>query len=326
MAFVSIIVPCYNEQKTIGLLLDALLHQTYPHELMEIVIADGMSTDKTRDEIHHFASAHAELKIEIVDNLKRDIPSGLNRAILASHGEYIVRLDAHSMPNPEYVARSVANLEQNMGDNVGGVWEIRPGGKSWISRSIAVAASHPLGVGDALYRYTNQAGEVDTVPFGAFKRSLVERLGYFDESLLTNEDYEFNTRVRQSGGIIWLDPAIRSKYFARPDLASLARQYWRYGYWKEKMLRKFPAAIRWRQALPPAFVAAIFVLALMSIWLPLARWLLLSGLSLYFIILLLAGLQQALKRKDAALLAGVPLAISTMHFSWGSAFLWGLIR
>ena len=230
------------------------------------------------------------------------------------------------MPNPEYVARSVANLEKNMGDNVGGVWEIRPGGKGWISRSIAVAASHPLGVGDALYRYTNQAGEVDTVPFGAFKRSLVERVGYFDENLLTNEDYEFNTRVRQSGGKIWLDPAIRSKYFARPDFASLARQYWRYGYWKEKMLRKFPAAIRWRQALPPAFVAGVFVLALMSIWLPLARWLLLSGLSLYFIILLLAGLQQALIRKDAALLAGVPLAISTMHFSWGSAFLWGLIR
>lgn len=326
MVFVSIIVPCYNEQKTIGLLLSAILHQTYPREQMEIVIADGMSTDNTRDEITRFAGDHPELKIVIVDNLKRNIPSGLNRAIQASQGEYIVRLDAHSMPNPEYVARSIANLEQHLGDNVGGVWEIQPGSESWISRSIAVAASHPLGVGDALYRYTSQAGEVDTVPFGAFKRDLVERVGYFDENLLTNEDYDFNTRVRKAGGKIWLDPRIRSKYFARPDLGSLARQYWRYGYWKEKMLRKSPGAIRWRQVLPPVFVAGILLLGLAGIWLPVAHWLLLFGLGVYLITLLLAGLQQAWKRRDVALLPGLPLAISTMHFSWGSAFLWALIR
>ena len=126
-----------------------------------------------------------------------------------------------------------------------------------MAQSIAAAASHPLGVGDALYRHASKASQVDTVPFGAFKRELLALVGFFDESLLTNEDYEFNTRIRKSGGTIWLDPAIRSVYFARPTLAALARQYSRYGFWKWRMLRRYPETLRWRQGLPPLFVLSL---------------------------------------------------------------------
>ena len=224
MPLVSIIIPCYNEELTIHLLLDAIYSQTFPRTEMEVVIADGMSVDRTRGRVAAFQLEHPDLPVRLVDNPQRVIPAALNRAIRAASGEYILRLDAHSMPHPDYVERCVAALRSGAGDNVGGIWEIQPGGSGWLSRGIAVAASHPLGVGDAHYRHAGQAQAVDTVPFGAYHRSLVERVGFYDERLLTNEDYEFNTRVRQSGGVVWLDPAIRSAYFARPDLVALARQ------------------------------------------------------------------------------------------------------
>jgi succinoglycan biosynthesis protein ExoA len=325
MPVVSVIVPCYNEETTIRLLLDAVHQQTYPRANMEVVIGEGLSADRTVEQIHDFQAEHPDLMLHIVSNEKRVIPAGLNCAIQAATGKYIVRLDAHSMPQPDYVAQCVMDLEQNLGDVVGGVWEIQPGDKGWLSKAIALAASHPFGVGDARYRYTDQAGLVDTVPFGAFRRSLIEKIGLFDEGLLTNEDYEFNARVRQAGGTVWLDPAIRSVYFARSTLSALARQYWRYGYWKVRMLRKYPATIRWRQAIPPLFVASLLFLTILSIWLPIARWLITLELALYFFVLSLVGARLAIKVCDYRIFFGVPSAMMTMHLSWGSAFLWSMV-
>jgi len=215
-------------------------------------------------------------------------------------------------------------IEAGRGDNVGGVWEIHEGAHTWIAKSIAVAAAHPLGVGDALYRHTKQAAEVDTVPFGSFKRELIDRIGFFDETLLTNEDYEFNARVRKAGGRIWLDPSIRSIYFARSTLLELARQYWRYGFWKWRMLRNYPDTLRWRQALPPLFVLSLVGLVLLSIFMPIVRFMLVAELLLYFSIMILAGLQAAFRGQKIFLLFGLPLAIPVMHLTWGSGFLWSI--
>jgi succinoglycan biosynthesis protein ExoA len=325
MHLVSVIVPCYNEQTTIGLLLDALYKQTYPRQEMEVIIADGLSTDSTRQVIEAYQLAHPQLKIVVVDNQRRIIPAGLNQAIRASSGEYIVRLDAHSVPYPDYVERCVTALQSQLGDNVGGVWEIKPAGDSWMAKAIAAAAAHPLGVGDAYYRYTGSAKLVDTVPFGAFRRTLIDQIGLFDETLLTNEDYEFNVRVRQANGQVWLDPAIRSIYFARPTWTALLRQYWRYGFWKGRMLRRYPHTLRWRQALPPLFVASLIILLLLGFWFPLAHTLLWVELVLYFAALLYVAAVLALKNRELLLLPGVPLAIGSMHLAWGSALLLSLI-
>jgi hypothetical protein len=229
------------------------------------------------------------------------------------------------MPYPDYIARCVAALQHGFGDNVGGRWEILPGASHWRARAIAAAAAHPLGVGDARYRLGGVAQSVDTVPFGAFRRELVERIGYFDETLLTNEDYEFNYRIRQAGGRVWFDPQIRSKYIARKDFLSLARQYWRYGYWKARMLRRYPRSFRWRQ-LAGLFVVSLLVLLILSLWFEWARWLFLVEIVAYLAVLLIAGIQSAVIRKDAALIPGIPLAIAIMHFAWGSAFTWSLLR
>jgi len=318
-------VPCYNEQRTIRSLLVSIDRQTHPRQNIEVIIADGLSTDQTRQEIQKFKLENPNLSVRVVDNPKRSIPAGLNRAIDAASGDYIVRLDAHSVPAADYVARSIAALEAGLGDNVGGLWEIQPGSDTWQSRSIAKAAAHPLGVGDARYRVGGKAQEVDTVPFGAFQRSLIARIGKFDETLLTNEDYDFNTRIRRAGGKIWFDPGIKSQYIARRDFSALARQYWRYGYWKVKMLRRFPESFRWRQ-LAGMFVVSFPVLALLGIWFSWATWLLLVEIMVYLLALISVGMQLAFKHRDLTLLWGVPMAIATMHFSWGTAFIWSMIR
>lgn len=323
---VTVIIPCYNEEATIGLLLKALARQTYPPEKMEILVADGMSTDNTRQEIIAFQHQHPELLVHIIDNPRRNIPAGVNTAISQAQGEYIIRLDAHSEPYPDYIELCVSALEAEKGDNVGGVWEIKPGGDGWFARSIAYAAAHPLGVGDARYRLGGKAQAVDTVPFGSFHRDLFKRVGLFDETLLTNEDYEFNVRVRNSGGVVWFDPAIRSVYYARSDFKSLTRQYFRYGYWKGKMLRRYPHTIRWRQFLPPAFISSLAILGLLSMIAPTARWVLMIELGMYLAILIVGGVLLSVKQKQPSLVIGFPLAVATMHLSWGSALLWSLVR
>jgi succinoglycan biosynthesis protein ExoA len=289
-------------------------------------VADGMSDDHTIENIEAFLKSHPELKLRVVPNNKRVIPAGLNRAIEAAKGEYVIRLDAHSVPHPEYIARSVAGLDQHLGDNVGGVWKIVPRKNTWMAQSIAAAASHPLAVGDAKYRYADRPGEVDTVPFGAFRREYLLEIGLFDETLHTNEDYELNTRIRQAGGKLWLDPNIQVQYYSRSDLGQLARQYWRYGYWKAAMLRRYPGSVRWRQALPPLFVLGLIGLLAASFWSLAARWLLLAVVILYSMALLLSGLDITLQNRRISLIFGVPLVIATMHLSWGSAFIVGALK
>lgn len=321
--FVSIITPCYNEYKTIGLLLEGVHGQSYPRAALEVVIADGGSTDATLEVIRQFQSRHPDLTIRVVPNPQRITPAALNCAIAAARGEILIRLDAHSIPAPDYVARCVAALEQGFGDNVGGVWEIRPGANGWLARAIAVAAAHPLAVGDAQYRRSPASARVvDTVPFGAFRRELFDRIGLFNEQLPINQDYEFNARIRQHGGIVWLDPAIRSVYIARPTLRALARQYWRYGFWKARMLVQYPTTLRWRQAIPPLFVAGLLGLAISAPVVAPARRALAAAIALYAGALGTAGMHTAVKRREPYLAAGLPLAMVTMHLSWGSGFLW----
>jgi succinoglycan biosynthesis protein ExoA len=323
---VSIIVPCYNEAGTIGLLLEALARQDCGRAQLEIILSDGMSDDGTREVARKVAGKWDDLAMRIVDNPDRSIPAALNRAIEVAKGDVLIRLDAHSIPAEDYVRRCLEVLQSTGAANVGGIWEIRPRGQGWMARAIARAASHPLGAGDARYRIQGAPGEVDTVPFGAFRREWVARVGPFDESLLTNEDYEFNYRLRRAGGRVWFDPTIRSTYFARSRLSELWTQYARYGYWKARMLLRHPGSLRWRQALPPVFVALTAAgLAAATWWAP-ARWLLGIQWLAYVVVLGGAGLMEAMRHTDGPLLVGLPAAWLTMHFAWGLSFWWGLVE
>jgi len=323
---ISIVIPCFNEEKNIANLLDAIRSQTVSLDSLEVIIADGGSTDNTRKILNQYSTNHPELQVHILNNEKRVIPAGLNKAIKAAEGDVIIRLDAHAIPAPDYVARSVEALNGGLGDNVGGVIDIRSNENTWIARAIAIATAHPLGVGDAKYRWGTKAVRADTVAFGCFYKTTVEKVGYYNESLLVNEDYEFNARLRNLGLKIWVDPAIRATYFSRPSLKTLAKQYFSYGYWKVRMLRMFPKTLRWRQALPPTFIFGILMLLLLTIfWFP-AIWILAAILLIYLLTLAVGAVKPTIDHKKAALFIGIPLAIITMHFSWGTGFWFSLFN
>jgi len=321
MTTVSIIIPCLNEVKTIHNVLQAIHDQLFPRELLEIVIADGGSLDGTLGLIKHFCTDHPDQVVRVISNPMKQIPVGLNLAIRAANGDVILRMDAHSLPEPDYVSLCVKDLLDKKGDNVGGRWNIIPGADTWIGRGISAAAAHPLGVGNVRYRVSGEAGPVDTVPFGCYFRSLFDRIGLFDETLLTNEDYELNTRIRQQGGIVWFNPAISCRYFSRPDLVELARQYWRYGFWKARMVKRYPKSIKPRQLLPPLFVSSLFVLLLIGLVFHPFLTGLLAVFLLYLGIIVIASFPEARKRNDLSLAFSMPMAIITMHITWGTGFI-----
>jgi succinoglycan biosynthesis protein ExoA len=324
-AAVSIIVPSYNEADTIGLLIDAIARQDVPLGDLEVILADGMSQDDTRRAAQQAAARHPGLSLRIIDNPDRNIPSALNRALRAASGATLIRLDAHSIPATDYVQRCLDALRETGAANVGGQWDIRPSSPRTVARSIAEAGSHPLGAGDARYRTGGAAGTVDTVPFGAFPRRWLELVGGYDETLLTNEDYELNLRLRRAGGKIWFDPGIRSAYFARENLPALARQYFRYGFWKGRVVLRHPGSLRWRQAAAPLLVLASVTLCALSPWFAAARGLLALELGAYALLLVAAGIERAFRRNEAGLSWGLPLALATIHGSWGAGFWWGVL-
>jgi glycosyltransferase involved in cell wall biosynthesis len=321
---ISIIVPCFNEEKTIQLLLQAILNQNVEPEKMEVVISDAMSTDNTRSKIQEFALKNPRQNIRIVDNIKRTIPAAINLAASSAKGEYLLRLDAHSVPAGDYIQNSINLLKSGKAQNVGGIWEISPGSETCIAKAIARAVAHPLGAGDAGYRINAKSGYVDTVPFGSFKKSDFDQIGGFDEDLLSNEDYEFNTRLRQNGGKVWLDTSIRSKYYARKDLTELGKQYWRYGFWKNRMLRKYPSSLRWRQAIPPFFVLSLIILGILSFFIPIARIIFTTGVGVYLLTLFSSSIIESVKKKDGCYLM-MAFAFATIHFCWGGGFLYSYI-
>lgn len=325
--FVSVVIPCFNEEHFIGKVLETLIGQ-YDSRRYEIIVVDGGSTDKTREVVQDFMARTPEVSIRLVDNPARNIPAALNIGIREAVGDIIVRMDAHSIPANGYIECCLKLLDGPNVSVVGATWVVYPGAKTLIARAIALAVSHPFGVGDADYRRVGltDVQDVDTVPFGVFRKSLWQTLGGFNEKLLANEDYDFNYRARRLGGRILLDPSGPCNYFARPRLRDLARQYFRYGHWKAQMVKLHPRSLRWRQVVAPLFVVALIVLTALSVW----RRLALAALPLvvvpYVALAVFFAYKLSRREGDWRLLPAIAGAFLIMHLSWGSSFLAGLIH
>lgn len=328
MPFVSVVVPCFNEERFIAATLEGLARQYEPGRF-EIVVVDGRSTDRTREVVTEFAARRPEVSVRLVDNSARDIPAALNLGIGAARGEVIARMDAHSVPSANYVRRCVELLGEDRAEVVGMPWRIRGGAETETARAVALAVAHPFGIGDAKYRVPESAaaGLVDTVPFGVFRKELWRALGGFDEGLLANEDYDFNYRVRARGGRVLLDTAEHCVYFARPSFAELARQYFRYGLWKARMLKLHPRSVRPRHLVAPVFVASVVMLSIAAAaWRP-AAWALAAVLGSYVLLAVLCAARLSLGARGAAgLLPRVAFSFPVLHVSWGCGFWIGLWR
>lgn len=325
---VSFVVPCFNEERFIGEVLETLARQG-EGTAFEIVVVDGMSTDGTRAEVERFARANPAARVRLVDNPERYIPAALNLGIGAARGQIIARMDAHAVPSENYLRACLGRLGREGVSVVGAPCRIRAAADTSVAHANAAAVSHPFGIGDAMYRTAGAGAEsrfVDTVPFGVFRKELWQRLGGYNEQLLTNEDYDFNYRARSAGGGVLLDTSCYSTYFARPTFASLARQYLRYGTWKSRMLRLHPRSVKPRQLVAPAFVCALAVLLAASPWLDAARWLLALMLVPYALLSLFCAASVARRERDWTLLPLVPVSFLLIHLSWGTGFWLGLMR
>ena len=320
--FVSIVMPVRNEVAYIDRSLAAVFAQTYPHSLMEVVVADGLSTDGTKARIDYLAD-QTDITITVVDNLGRTAPTALNRAIAVSRGSVIIRVDGHCEIASDYVANCVELLRTSSADGVGG--PIDTVAESEQAEAIAIAMSSKFGVGGSAFRTVNDRElDVDTIAFPGYRRALFDRLGGFDEELVRNQDDEFNYRVRQHGGRLILSPSIRSRYYSRSTFASLWKQYFQYGYWKVRVFQLHPAQMSARQFVPFAYIAAIIVLAMASIISVTAGWLLLLFLGLYATGNFLATIV-ALQRAGLRSLPRISASFAILHFSYGFGFLFGLV-
>ena len=303
---ISIIIPCRNEARYIRQILDALRDQDFTD--FETIIVDGDSDDETVSIVQQY-SAQQPLHLKLIHNPQRTIPSSLNLGIENASGEIIVRLDAHSRPAKNYLSACLNALNKSGAEVVGGAWDVKAGDDTIVAAAIAAAVSSPLGAGDAAYRLNqNQAREVDTVPFGCFRRGTLESVGGYNEELFANEDYEFYFRLRQRGGRVYFDPGIRCEYFAVSTLRALAQQYWRYGWWKAQMLRRHPRSIRARQLIPIAWS----VLSLLALIIP-ALWIVWG---IYLTVVLIESIRQA---REARHILPLACAYVIIHFAWG----WG---
>jgi succinoglycan biosynthesis protein ExoA len=325
--FVSVVIPCLNEERFIGKSLHNLADQ-YDSHRYEIIVVDGLSQDRTREVIAEFCRERPDVSVTLIDNPARRIPAALNLGIRAAQGDIIARLDAHAVASSGYVRRSVEVLRQNGVGVVGMPCQVCPGADTLTAKAIALAVSHPFGIGDAKYRLGRGSGQaaVDTVAFACFRKELWREIGGFDEGLSANEDYEFNYRVRRHGQTVLLDQVEHCDYFARATLKDLALQYWRYGRWKARMIRLHPASIKLRQVVAPVFAVSTIVLLALGFWFTPAWWLLAVEWASYLVLALFFTIRLAFKSPSSlGLLMLMPIIFGIIHLAWGFGFLVGLI-
>jgi succinoglycan biosynthesis protein ExoA len=316
---VSIIVPCRNEQAHIHACLRSILGQDLEPEECEIIVADGMSDDGTRDMLQQLAAE--DPRVRVVDNPGRIVSTGLNTAIRVARGAVIIRMDAHTEYAADYVRQCLAVLRETGADNVGG--PVRTKSMGALQAAICAAYHSPFAVGGARFHNGAYEGYVDTVPYGCWPRQIFDQIGLFDEELIRNQDDELNLRLIRRGGKIWQSPRIKSWYRPRSSLRCLFRQYLQYGYWKVRVIQKHrkPAAVR--HLVPGSFVLAVIVLSLLALWWPVAAWAWLGLIGIYGAYNLGVSLLIA-ARQAWILLPLLPLVLACYHLGYGYGFVRGV--
>ncbi len=322
LPLITVIMPIRNEADFIARSLGAVLAQEYPRDRMEVVIADGMSTDKTRDVIAHLAT-ESKVKVIVLDNPSGIVPTGINTALAIAQGQVIVRVDGHTLIDPDYLLECIAALDRTGADNVGG--RMDPISTSVFGQAVAIATSSPFGVGGARFHYSDREEWVDTVYMGAWRREVFERIGRFDEELVRNQDDEFNYRLRSKGGKVLLSPRIKSLYFNRSTVQSLWRQYLQYGYWKVRVMQKHPLQMRPRHFIPFLFVAFLLLTLLIGVFTTIGKWLFVAILFSYLLANMGASALSS-RRCDWRVALFLPFTFGILHMAYGLGFILGLVR
>lgn len=320
---VSVIMPIRNEKDHIRESLESLLNQDFAVELVQIICVDGMSDDGTRDIISEYSRLHK--RVLFIDNSKKATACALNLGIRCSEGEYIIRVDAHSKYPYDYISKLIAHMEKLPAENVGGVCEVGSNSRGVQSDAIKTVLTSRLGVGNSLFRVgVNKVMEADTVPFGCYRRSIFDRIGFYDERLYRTEDYEFNQRLRKAGGKIFLIPDVRITYFPPMRLIDFFRKQFNNGYGVVEAGIVFGklSFFSVRHYTPFFFVLYLLGLPLLVF----VHWIFLVPLLFYAILNGIVAWHQAEKHRKFALLFAVPFALMGTHVCHGFGALYSLLE
>lgn len=326
---VSVIVSCRNEGGHIARFLDSVLRQDLSGMECEILVVDGESDDNTRAILESYRER--DLRVVVLSNPGRYTAKGLNLARAVAKGDIIVRMDAHTEYAPDYVRRCVETLVATGADNVGG--PVLTKAESPLQRAVAAAFHSQFSTGGGRFHDPHYEGFVDTVPYGCWWRERLAQYGPFDESLIRNEDDEFNLRILKQGGKIWQSRAIRSWYYPRATIKGLFRQYFQYGFWKVAVIRKHRGVASVRHVVPSLLVLAQLA-ALLAVgvdWLlesPAAMQVALTVLAATNILYVVANLAASFRvasRAGWSLLPYLPLLFLVYHTSYGLGFLLGTL-
>ncbi len=316
----SIVIPTLNEEDYISDCIDSILDQTYDLDLIEIVIVDGNSTDRTIEIVNSYRQKHAH--ILVLNNPLKRTPISLNIGIKNSTGDVAVILGAHTKIDKEFVKLNNQYLiEQNV--KVSGGTQINVG-KSFSQRLIASVMEMPFAMASASYRWSKKAQFVDTVVYAAYKKELFDELGYFEENFAISEDAEMNWRIRQAGYKIYFSPDIKTYYYPRNSITRFIKQMFRYGILRVNVLKKHIDAVKLFHFIPPTFVVSILLLLILGIFNTIYLNLLFAILTFYFVFNILASLNK-LSWKRWFQFPIVSLMVFSMHIAWGLGFIIGAI-
>jgi glycosyltransferase involved in cell wall biosynthesis len=328
----SVIIPCANEEKyIINMLEDVCAQSAFNHFSGEIIIADGESSDDTVEKINQVITKQS-LSIKVINNPERHVSPGLNKAIKMSKGRFIVRMDVHARYKNDYIDILLQYIMKNPKcGNVGFPVKTLPGDSTPTAEAISAVISHPLGVGNSTFRTGNllEPISVDTVPFGCFRASLFNEIGYFDLELTRNQDDEFNNRICLAGFDVILLPSSGVEYYGRDTFSKLRSMYYQYGLFKPLVGKKLGRVMTIRQLVPPVLVLAIISSPLLILLSPLFLMLYLAGVGCYCA----AGMHIAkqAERSDQNSLLGiskwpyVAFALMLVHISYGFGYLRGAL-
>jgi glycosyltransferase involved in cell wall biosynthesis len=322
LQLVSIVIPCFNEEKFISRVLDSVLANDYPQDRLEVLVADGRSTDGSRGIISDYAGRHP--CIRLLDNQLKITSAGLNLGISQARGAYIIIMGAHTLYPSNYISGLVSWLERTGADVAGGTCATLPGADTPLAEAIALGLSHPFGVGNSYFRIGVAAPrEVDTVPFGCYRREVFDRIGGFDEDLVRNQDDDLNLRLYKEGGRLLLVPEIVSHYYARDSLGKLWRMFYQYGYFKPLVARKLGRILTARQVVPALFVAGLATTGLCALWSSRCAWLF-GVIALSYLGLALFFAHRTARSRGWRVGLGLALVFPALHFSYGLGFLKGV--
>jgi len=320
---VSVIIPVLNEERFLKQSVQAILNQNYSGQL-EIILALGPSKDQTNVIAQELAK---DQRIKLVENPSGRTAAALNNAIKNSNFDIIVRLDGHAIVDSNYIKNAVKTLVESGADNVGGLMKAE--GTNAFEKSVAAAMTSKFGVGNAPFHVGGKSGEVDTVYLGTFRKSALERVGYFDESFTRAQDWEMNYRIRKTGGKIWFNPDLVVSYRPRKNLLQLAKQYFEYGQWRKQVTKTYPETVSMRYLAPPITVSGLIAGIIMVLFSKILdiNWLQIGWLAplVYLTVILLAFLSIGSKIGLLSRLY-LLLVLPTMHLSWGVGFLKGSKR